>query len=103
MKYLSLNSDEAKKIQDRFTGYAKIHSTSSSENADKGIIPSTPEQFDFARKLQSELETLNFENIQLTENCYLYASIPAAKGYEKAKAFCLLAHMDTVEEVSGLM
>ncbi|MBR5933674.1 MAG: peptidase T [Treponema sp.] len=102
MKYLSLNSDEAKKIQDRFTGYAKIHSTSSSENADKGIIPSTPEQFDFARKLQSELETLNFENVQLTENCYLYASIPAAKGYEKAKAFCLLAHMDTVEEVSGL-
>ena len=89
-------------VKERFIRYAKIHSTSSSENADKGIIPSTPQQFDFARELKKELESLGFKNIQLTENCYLYANIPATLGFEKTKPFCLLAHMDTVEEVSGL-
>lgn len=89
-------------VKERFIRYAKIYSTSSSENADKGIIPSTPQQFDFARELKKELESLGFKNIQLTENCYLYANIPATLGFEKTKPFCLLAHMDTVEEVSGL-
>ena len=42
-------------VKERFIRYAKIYSTSSSENADKGIIPSTPQQFDFARELKKEL------------------------------------------------
>ena len=102
MNSISINDPTSQKILERFVRYAKIYSTSSSENADKGIIPSTPQQFDFARSLESELKSLGFKNIQLTENCYLYACIPATAGFEKAKPFCLLAHMDTVEEVSGL-
>ena len=101
MKYLSENSTEANTICERFVRYAKIYSTSSSENADKGIIPSTPQQFDFARELEKELKSLGFCDVQLTENCYLYANLPATGGLENAKPFCLLAHMDTVEEVSG--
>lgn len=102
MKFLKTNSPEAEQIAERFIRYAKIYSQSSSENADKGIIPSTVQQVEFAKTLSQELTDLGFQNVEISEYSYVYASIPATKGCENAKTFCLLAHMDTVEEVSGL-
>lgn len=102
MKYLEFNSKECDELLDRFVKYTKIHSTSSSENADNGICPSTSEQFEFARQLEKELVSSGFDNVELTDKCYLYGMIPASAGCENVKPFCLLAHMDTVEEVSGL-
>ena len=101
MKYLSKNSIEESQICERFIKYAKKHSTSSCENADKGIIPSTQCQAEFARDLSQELVQLGFSDVCLTEHSYIYARIPATCGFENAKPFCLLAHLDTVEEVSG--
>lgn len=101
MKYLEFNSKECDELCARFVKYTKIHSTSNSQNADSGICPSTPEQFEFAKLLEKELVDLGFEQVELTKDCYLYAMIPATSGCEKVKPFCLLAHMDTVEEVSG--
>ena len=49
MKFLKHNSPEAEQLAERFIRYAKIYSQSSSENADKGIIPSTPQQVEFAK------------------------------------------------------
>ena len=102
MKYLEFNSKECSELLDRFVKYTKIHSTSNSENADNGICPSTPEQFEFAKLLEKELVSLGFEQVELTDKCYLYGMVPASGGCENVKPFCLLAHMDTVEEVSGL-
>lgn len=102
MKYLSFKSAEAEELLNRFVKYSKTYSQSSSENADKGLIPSTPQQFDFAGMLESELKELGFSDITLTQDCYLYAKLPSSSGCENIKPFCLLAHMDTVEEVSGL-
>lgn len=102
MKFLKNNSPEAEQLAERFIRYAKIYSQSSSENADKGIIPSTPQQVEFAKTLSQELIDLGFQNVDVSEHSYVYANIPATKGFENAKPFCLLAHMDTVEEVSGL-
>lgn len=101
MKYLSKNSIEESQICERFIKYAKKHSTSSCENADKGIIPSTQCQAEFARDLSQELVQLGFSDVCLTEHSYIYARIPATCGFENARPFCLLAHLDTVEEVSG--
>lgn len=103
----------------RFIDYAKTFSTSSSAAADKGRQPSTECQRDFAKKIAAELQALGFEGVQVTKFGYVYAYVPAqqkggAAGARKtaaaktagasvgaAKPFCLLAHLDTVEECSG--
>ena len=96
-----LSEKETDGVLDRFLSYVKIWTTSDSENADKGIQPSTKRQFDFANLLKNQLESLGLENVQVTEHCYVYGFLKAtAKMAEKAP-LCLLAHMDTVEEVSG--
>lgn len=101
MKFLSQSSLESQQICQRFVKYAKIYSQSSSENADKKIIPSTPQQAEFAKILFDELKELGFCDVSISDNSYIYANIPATKGFENTKSFCLLAHLDTVEEVSG--
>ncbi|MCR5606511.1 MAG: peptidase T [Treponema sp.] len=93
--------DFADKLLERFLRYVKTYSQSDSESADNGNLPSTPQQWDMAKLLEKELNELGLENVQVTENCYVYACLPAVKGYEDVAPLGLLAHMDTVEEVSG--
>ncbi len=88
------------KLLKRFLKYVKTYSQSDSAKADEGIIPSTPQQFEMAKILCDELKKLGLENVQTTEHCYTYGFLPANNGSEKK--FCLLAHIDTVDEVSGL-
>ncbi len=110
MKYLKKDSAWEKELLARFIDYAKTFSTSSSAAADKGRQPSTECQRDFANKIAAELKSLGFEGVQVTKYGYVYAYIPAnlaggagtAGGAKNsAKPFCLLAHLDTVEECSG--
>ena len=86
-------------LLNRFIEYVKVYSESSGENADGGIMPSTPQQWDMAKVLKAELERLGLENVQTTESCYTYGFLPANNGDENS--LCLLAHIDTVDEVSG--
>ena len=104
MKFLNSNIFEtayADTLLDRFLKYVKIHSTSSSQRADEGIIPSTPQQREFADVIAQELRIIGFEEVTVTENSYVYAYIPATPGKEEIKPFCILSHLDTSEEVSG--
>ena len=114
MKYLKKDSAWEKELLARFIDYAKTFSTSSSAAADKGVQPSTECQRVFADKIAAELSALGFEGVQVTKFGYVYAYIPAnpaagafgaggtAGGAKSsAKPFCLLAHLDTVEECSG--
>ena len=98
---ISSSKKETKKLLERFTGYACTFSESDSNAADSGVFPSTPQQKEFAQKLQAELKSLNIENVVLTKDYYVYAFIPASKGKEKEKPVCLISHMDTSEETSG--
>lgn len=91
----------ASSLLERFIKYVKIYSTSSSERADEGIIPSTQQERAFADIIAQEMRENGFSDVKVTENCYVYGYIPATKGFENKKSFCLLAHLDTVEEVSG--
>jgi len=88
-------------LLERFLRYVQVWTTSDSTSADKGNQPSTPNQFDLARILESELKVLGLKNVQVTKNCYVYGMLPATSGCKQTESFCLLAHMDTVEEVSG--
>ena len=81
--------------------YVKIWTTSNSDAADSGIQPSTERQWDFAKMLASELSLNGAENVTITDHCYVHGTVPASKGLEKQPSICLMAHMDTVEEVSG--
>ncbi|MCK9169300.1 MAG: peptidase T [Treponema sp.] len=101
MNYITSTSKNEKELLERFLRYVKTYSESNSNTADKGIIPSTPQQKDFAQMLASEMITIGLSNVQVTEFCYVYGDICATEGYENKPAFCLLAHLDTVDEVTG--
>lgn len=98
---LNLNSTEKNHLLERFLSYVKIWTTSDSAKADEGFQPSTTRQFDFARVLEAEMKELGLQDVQITKNAYVYGYLPASKGFEDIEPYCVLAHMDTVEEVSG--
>ena len=86
---------------ERFLRYVKTYSESDSEAADKNIMPSTEQQWNMAKILKAELDALGLSDVQSTPYCYTYGRLEASKGMEKVPSFCLLAHIDTVDEVSG--
>lgn len=88
-------------LLERFLRYVQVWTTSDSVSADSGAQPSTQNQFDLARLLESELKSLGLQNVKVTDKCYVYGFLPAYSGMENLEPFCLLAHIDTVEEVSG--
>jgi tripeptide aminopeptidase len=91
----------ANSLLERFLRYVKTYSESDSAKADAGIQPSTPWQKDMAALLLSELNALGLQDVQTTEWCYTYGRLPASPGMENVSPICLLAHIDTVEEVTG--
>ena len=94
-------TDEQKSaLLERFLRYVRIWTTSDSAAADKGIQPSTQRQSDLARVLADELRQFGLSDVQITDHCYVYARLDATDA-GASKPFCLLAHMDTVEECSG--
>lgn len=74
-------------------------STASDEST--GTHPSTKCQFLLAKELKSECEHLGLSDIYLSDSCYLYAKIPATKGYESRTPIGFIAHMDTAPDFSG--
>lgn len=93
--------EEKELLLERFLRYVKVWSESDSQRADQGFQPSTDRQWDFAKMLASELTVSGAENVQITDHCYVYGILPSSKGCEKTPPVCLMAHMDTVEEVTG--
>lgn len=83
---------------ERLLNYVAIP-TQSSETSD--TTPSTKEQWDLANYLVDELHNLGIANASVDENCYVYATIPATQGMEKATAIGFIAHMDTAPDFAG--
>ena len=84
-------------VRDRFLKYVRIN-TQSDRASDS--CPSTEAQFDLARLLESELRELGLEDVDLDENCYLMATLPANTD-EKLPVIGWIAHMDTSPDMSG--
>ncbi len=84
-------------LVERFLKYVSFD-TQSDENSE--TTPSSPKQMVFAKYLQGELTTLGFEDVDLDEHGYLYATLPA--NTEKAvPVIGFIAHMDTSPDMSG--
>lgn len=85
-------------VQERFLRYVAIN-TKSDEASE--TTPTSAIQFDLARLLAKELSDMGCENVRCDENCYVYAEIPATKGYESKTKLGFIAHMDTSPDFSG--
>ena len=86
-------------VLDRFLRYVKID-TQSAE--DQTTVPSTRKQFELANLLAQELKGLGAENVRVSENAIVYATVPGnLPDNSKAPVIGLIAHMDTSPAVSG--
>ena len=86
------------KVEQRFLRYAKVHTTS---DHDSTTVPSTSRQFALADMLSDELRAMGCENVRRDDTCYVYAEIPATKGYEACAVIGFIAHMDTSPDFCG--
>ena len=84
-------------LVDRFLKYVSFDTQSNDES---GVTPSTDKQMVFARYLKTELEELGLEEIELDENGYLYATLPANID-KPVPTVGFIAHMDTSPDCSG--
>lgn len=85
-------------VKERFLRYISVNTRSEDNSA---TVPTSEIQFDLAKMLEAELRTLGCENVRADEKCYVYAEIPATKGYEDKTKLGFIAHMDTSPDFSG--
>lgn len=85
-------------LLERFIAYTSIGTQSDRHIED---IPSTPTQWNIAKKLERELKELGVREVDIDEHCYLIARIPASPGCESSPVIGLMAHMDTASDVPG--
>lgn len=93
----------AEKVLDKLLRYVKID-TQSDPNSE--TTPSTQKQFDLANLLVKELKEMGVKDVQVDENCYVYATIPSNipdgdSKYGKIPAVGFVAHVDTSPDSSG--
>ena len=81
----------------RFLKYVSFDTESAEEQEQ---VPSTEKQFRLAEHLVEELKKIGAQDIELTEHCYVYATIPATIEKE-VPVLGFVAHMDTSPALSG--
>lgn len=84
-------------VKDKFLRYVKIDTTSDSESP---TVPSTAKQRNLAVVLYDELRRMGASDVKITDNGYVYATIPANID-GKAPKIGFIAHLDTAPVVSG--
>lgn len=87
------------KAYERFIKYTTFDTSSSSANENE--TPSSIGQRVFAEYLLKELKELGINDSYIDDKSFVYASIPATKGKEDKPKIGFIAHLDTVEDVSG--
>ena len=83
---------------ERFLRYAAVPTRSDPTSSS---TPSTDCQFSLARLLAEELTDLGLTNVRVTDNCFVYAALPATPGLEGQPCLGLIAHMDTAPDYPG--
>lgn len=84
---------------ERLLKYVSI-STPSSETGEG--TPSTACQFDLANVLAEEMRAIGFQNVRVTDTCFVYGDLPATAGLEALPCLGLIAHMDTAPAFNGV-
>ena len=84
-------------IIERFLNYTKFDTQSSEESQS---VPSTSKQLIFAEYLKKELEAEGFDDVEMDEQGYIYATLPA-NTKKKAPTIGFISHYDTSPDCSG--
>jgi tripeptide aminopeptidase len=84
-------------VEERFIRYAKVD-TQSEEKSE--TCPSTSKQLNLAGILVEELKSLGLNDVELDQNGYIMATLPANINRE-APVIGFIAHMDTSPDMSG--
>jgi len=84
---------------ERMLQYVKVRTTSDPSNESE--TPSTAGQFELAKILKSELEEIGATEVRMTENAYVYGTIPATPGCEAVRPIGFIAHLDTSPDFEG--
>ena len=84
-------------ITERFLKYVGFCTTSDETT---GLTPSTPGQMEFAMALRDELKSIGLEDVDLDDNGYVMATLPA-NTTEQKPVIGFIAHMDTSPDASG--
>ncbi len=84
-------------ISQRFMRYVQIDTTA---DPTSDTFPSSAKQKDLARLLERELKEMGLPEVELDENGYVYATIPAT-GDVESPVICFCSHMDTAPDCSG--
>ncbi len=84
-------------IIDRFIKYVTIDTQSDPNNA---AFPSTEKQWDLAKVLVKDLETIGMKEVTLDDNCYIMATLPSNLEYN-VPTIGFIAHIDTSPDYSG--
>lgn len=82
---------------ERFINYTKFD-TQSAE--DSQSVPSTPKQLVFAEYLKKELEAEGFEDVEMDDKGYIYATLPA-NTKKSVPTIGFISHYDTSPDASG--
>lgn len=92
-----MNRMQEKTIEN-FLRYVQVDTQSSEESES---TPSSRKQHNLAQMLVEELNGMGAQEITYDkEHCYVYATIPATPGCEKAPVLGFIAHMDTSPAVT---
>lgn len=84
-------------ITERFLKYVSF-TTTSDENTK--MTPSTPGQLEFAQYLAAELKSIGLQDVDLDENGYLMATLPANTD-KIIPTIGFISHLDTSPDMSG--
>lgn len=85
-------------VRDRFIRYVQVDTQS---QAGSPTAPSTSKQMDLGRLLAEELRALGVKNVELTEHCLVYGTIPSTLPGGKGISIGFSAHMDTSPDSEG--
>lgn len=85
------------KLIDRFTRYAIIDTQSDPDSQD---TPSTNKQWDLALKLADELKHIGMQEVEIDENAYIMATLPANIP-DDIPVIGFISHFDTSPDFSG--
>lgn len=87
----------ADSLLSRFLRYVQIHTTS---DPNSNTTPSSPQQWELLRMLESELRALGAADVRLNEHGYVFATIPPTS-QKKVPTIAFLAHVDTAADFPG--
>lgn len=92
-----LRGEDMKPVVNRFLKYASIDTQG---NESVLTCPSNENQRFLAELLKDELEEMGISDVEIDENSFLYARIPA-NAEKEVPALAFFAHMDTCPDVPG--